>query len=288
MAQPAGSPIRQSSIAGRWYTANPERLRAQIEGFLDAAGQTALSGETIGVVAPHAGYRYSGATAGYAFAAVRHKSFPLVAVLSPLHDFHPAAVFTNPCQAYATPLGAVTVDHASVQAVSRRLAELCGMEITALPNEEEHALEIELPFLQVALSDDFQLLPIMVRTLDKTILHALGSALAGVLKDRSALLVASSDLSHFYPLETARRLDRTMLGKVEAFQPEEVLNAELSRKGQACGAGAIAAALWASRELGADRVTQLHYATSGEETGDFASVVGYAAAVILRSQTGRS
>ncbi len=282
MEQPLSTSIRPSSIAGRWYTANPERLRAQIEGYLNAADSTDLPGEPLGVIAPHAGYRYSGATAGYAFNAVRHRHYSLVAVLSPLHDFHPAAVFTNSCQAYSTPLGTVPVDHAAVQAVSTRLAELCGVQIVALGKEEEHALEIELPFLQTALEGEFLLLPLMVRTLDKTILSALGTALADVLQDQTALLVASSDLSHFYPLEKAKKLDDYMLARMISFQPEEVLNAEQTRKGQACGAGAVAALLWAAQKMGADRVIKLHYSTSGEETGDFASVVGYGAAAILR------
>jgi AmmeMemoRadiSam system protein B len=111
----------------------------------------------------------------------------------------------------------------------------------------------------------------------------LGKALAKVLSGRPVLLVASTDLSHFYPKTIAQELDTEMLRRVEAFDPQGVLDAEEEGKGFACGRGAVATVLWAARDLGADRVRLLHYATSGEVTGDYSQVVGYGAAVVLRS-----
>jgi AmmeMemoRadiSam system protein B len=113
--------------------------------------------------------------------------------------------------------------------------------------------------------------------------RAVGEALAAVLRGRNALLVASSDLSHFYPQKTAQRLDTEVLRRIEALDAEGVIRAHEEGVGLACGRGAIAAVLWAARQLGADHARVLHHATSGDVTGDFEHVVGYGAAVVLKT-----
>jgi len=132
------------------------------------------------------------------------------------------------------------------------------------------------------LNKPFSLLPVMVRRKDWRMAQILGNALAKVLKHRNALLVASTDLSHFYPLPIANQLDTEMLSLIEAFSPQGVLQAEEAATGFACGAGAVAAVLVAARELGGNEVKILHYSTSAEETLDSSSVVGYGAAVVLQ------
>jgi AmmeMemoRadiSam system protein B len=168
----------------------------------------------------------------------------------------------------------------------RRLAAVLesagGLELATLANDGEHSLEIELPFLQRALSGNYQLLPVMVRSFSSEALLHLGRALADVAATKKTLLVASTDLSHFYPENTANALDREMLAQIEAFSPEGVLDAEQRGKGFACGAGAVAAVLWAAKFLGATSVQVLHHSTSAEETGDRRSVVGYGAAVVIK------
>ena len=148
----------------------------------------------------------------------------------------------------------------------------------------EHSLEIELPFLQRVLTSQFRLLPVMVRDQTPGIIETFGRSLARVLSKRSVLLVASSDLSHFYDQLQAEQLDVEMLSRVEAFDPLGVLQAEEEGKGFACGRNAIAAVLWAAKELGADSVKILKHATSGDVTGDYSGVVGYAAAIITRQE----
>jgi hypothetical protein len=143
-------------------------------------------------------------------------------------------------------------------------------------------LEIELPFLQRVLPDPFLLLPVMVHDSRDKVAQILGQALAEVLKNRSGLLVASTDLSHFYSQRLAEALDAEMLRQVEAFDPSGVLRVEEEGKGFACGRGALASVLWAAKYLRANQVQILHHATSGDATGDFNQVVGYAAAVITR------
>lgn len=274
--------LRPSPIAGAWYAGNPDVLRKQVNHYLDEAVLPPLQGEVLGVIAPHAGHRYSGRTAGHAFRAVRGASFDLVVIASPMHAFHPASLLTSSHAAYATPLGAVEIDQAALKTFSQKYTESTGLPLTAIARDPEHSLEIELPFLQCALVNDFQLLPLMVRSHDARDLKQIGHCLAETLRDHNVLLVASTDLSHFYPEPLANELDRKMMDQFESFSPEGVLHADASGKGFACGAGAVAVILWAAQELGAQRVQNLHHSTSADETGDTSSVVGYGAAVILK------
>lgn len=275
--------VRPSPIAGQWYPGQPGVLAAQVDGYLERAQLPPLDGEVVAVIAPHAGLMYSGPVAGYAFAAVRGQSPDMVAVLSPMHHPYPGEAFTSAHQAYRTPLGTIPVAQEAVRALEAALAPRNGLTLTPVRRDPEHALEIELPFLQRALKAPFHLLPLMLRELSPTQAQALGEALAEVLRDRNALLVASSDLSHYYPQTIAEQLDSEMLRRIEAFDPLAVLRAEAEGKGFACGKVAIAVTLWAAQALGADRVHVLHYATSGDVTGDYSGVVGYGAAAVLRT-----
>jgi AmmeMemoRadiSam system protein B len=142
-------------------------------------------------------------------------------------------------------------------------------------------LEIELPFLQRVLGA-FQLIPIMMVDYSPAACLALGRALAETLQGRRFFLVASSDLSHFYPQPQAERFDSYMLRQIESFDPLAVLAAEDEEKGFACGRGPIAAVLAAARQLGGKGVTAVKHATSGDVTGDYSSVVGYGAALIWK------
>ncbi len=276
-------PIRPSPIAGTWYSADPRRLQAQVDEYLAQAELPKLDGKVVGVIAPHAGHRYSGVTAGYAFRAVLGLAPRVVVILSPYHRYHSGDVLTTAHHAYQTPLGDVWVHEGLMQALQQELAA-DGMEITRVAHDSEHALEIELPFLQRALAGSFELLPLMVRCQNQAAAQVLGTSLGKVLAREQALLVASTDLSHFYPLEIASTLDQEMLRRMAAFSPEAVLEAEQTGTGFACGAYAVAAAMWAARELGAQRVQVLHHSTSADQTGDASSVVGYGAAVFLQPQ----
>jgi AmmeMemoRadiSam system protein B len=273
--------IRPSPIAGQWYSSNPAVLRKQVSAYLDEAQLPKLAGEVIALVAPHAGHRYSGRTAGYAFAAARGLTPEIVAVIAPMHHAFPGSIITSAHSAYGTPLGPVWVDKDARDQLDGELAQ-DGVDLVQAANDGEHALEIELPFLQVALAQEFRLLPVMVRSQSPLIALRLGRALARVLKGRRALLVASTDLSHFYSESVANELDAEMLRRLHAFSPDDLFAAEKNGKGFACGVAAVAAVLWAARDLGADSVEILHHSTSADETGERGSVVGYGAAAILK------
>ena len=276
------SPVRPSPIAGTWYSGDPEVLRKEIELFLAEADPCTLKGDIVGLIVPHAGYRYSGTTAGYGYRCLVGKSYDVCAVVSPLHMFHPAPLLTSAHQAYHTPLGEVEIEAQDLRKLKEALLTESGLTLTEIPNDNEHSLEIQLPFLQVALKEPFKLIPLMVRTNAEKSITRLGEALAEVLKGKNALLVGSTDLSHFYNEHEARVLDREMLAQIEAFSPLGVLHAEEAGTGFACGAGAVATVLTAAKALGANHVTLLHHSTSADTTHDPSSVVGYGAAVITR------
>lgn len=274
--------LRPSPIAGRWYPDDPRRLAASVDAYIEEAGRLTIPGDVIAVMTPHAGHRYSGPVAGYAFAALKGLRPDLAVVVSPMHYPAYQPLLTSAHAGYETPLGVLSVDRGTLQALDQAVTQFLGFGLAPVRNDPEHSLEIELPFLQRALGREFRLLPLMVRDPDPGIAQALGQALAQVLNGRNAVLVASTDLSHFNPQSRAEALDAEILRQVEALNPAGVLRAEEEGKGYACGRGALAAVLWAALGLGADAARILKYATSGSVTGDYEQVVGYAAAVIYR------
>jgi hypothetical protein len=276
--------VRPSPIAGMWYEGNPKVLIQTVDRYLDQAELPELPGEVIAIIAPHAGHKYSGPVAGYAFEAVRGQTFDLVAVLSPMHQPYKEPLLTTAHEAYATPLGDVSVDKDNIADLDARLRAVLGEGLTPVAYDQEHSLEIELPFLQRALAGEFKLLPVMVRSQSEKVSRQLGSALAETLQGKNALVVASTDLSHFYTQNQAMLFDSEMLRRIESFSPEDVFSAEMEEQGFACGLGALTAVLWAAKSLGADTVKVLRHATSGDVTGDYSSVVGYGAAVILKTK----
>jgi AmmeMemoRadiSam system protein B len=276
--------VRPSPIAGTWYPGDAENLAKSIDRFLQDARPTIIEGKIIGLVVPHAGHRYSGAVAAQAFRLIKGLQAEVVAVVSPLHVPADQPVMTSGHEAYATPLGELRIAKDLVAALETALMDDYNLKLGRLRNDREHSLEIELPFLQQCLESPFKLLPIMLRDQDAQTARALGQTLGSVLKEHSSVIIASSDLSHFYPQETAQRLDQTVLDHIAQFDPDGVIRAEEQGRGFACGRGAIAATLWAAQALCADRAEVLTHATSGDVTGDYDSVVGYGSAVIYRQQ----
>jgi MEMO1 family protein len=274
--------IRPSPIAGQWYPGDPKRLSITVDAYIQEAKLPLIEGQVMGIVAPHAGYPYSGPVAGYAFAILQGLQPELVSVVSPMHYPYSEPFLTTAHEAYETPLGIVPVDKAAVEKLNQLLGKEFGFGLASVRRDREHSLEIELPFLQRAIRSEFKLLPVMVREQSRRGARILGKCLAETVRDRNALLVASTDLSHFYPQELANDLDEVMLARIEAFDPDGVIRVEEEGRGFACGRGALAAVLWAAKDLGANSVKILRHATSGDVTGDLSQVVGYGAAVILR------
>ncbi len=267
--------VRKPVIAGTWYPGRPEELRRMISDFLARVEVEPVPGELKGLIAPHAGYIYSGQVAAYAYKQLEGRSFDTVVVVHPSHRLYLDGYALTAAAFYETPLGQVPLD----EDIIARLDE--ELHFIFLKADQEHSLEIQLPFLQHVLGN-FKLVPIMMGDQSLGQCQKLASALVRVLEGRKALLVASSDLSHFYSYRTAVSLDRVIISQVESYDPEGLARALASGKAEACGGGPIVAVMLASKGLGADKARVLKYANSGDVTGDFSSVVGYMAAAFYR------
>jgi len=277
--------IRQSVIAGTWYPGQPDVLRRTLEGYLADAEKVELEGELKALISPHAGYAYSGPTAAYAYKQLEDgPAFDTVAVLSPLHQAYLGRFAVTKANYYETPLGLVEVD--------ARLVEALGKEVTLnrVGFDGEHSLEIQLPFLQQVLGT-FTLLPVMLGeplTRDRTLAacRELSAALAKLLRDRKALIVASTDLAHLYDYNDVVRHDRVIIELVERFDVEGLARALIEGRGQACGGAPVVTALLTAQALGANRAKVLHYTNSGDVTGNRrpgSYTVGYMAAAIYQA-----
>jgi len=248
-----------------------------IQEFLEQVPPRALEGKLVGLISPHAGYAYSGQVAAYAYAQLSGSAFSRVAIVSPVHQVYPGQFGTTDKDYYETPLGLVSIDQGLLASVKRQV------RLNPVSQDMEHSLEIQLPFLQVTLGD-FGLLPIMMGDQDWASASELGQALAQTIRDAQdeVLLVASTDLSHFHRYEVAVRLDQLVLDHITAYDPRGLMQTLATHKAEACGGGPVAAVMVAAQELGANRAVLLKFMNSGDVTGDRSSVVGYAAAALLR------
>lgn len=270
---------RPSAIAGTWYPGSGPALRQTIAGYLDNVPASDTEREPLGLIAPHAGYRYSGQVAAHAYRQIVGREYDTVIVVSPVHRglFMRADAAITAVANYSTPLGEIPLNGEFLDQLDDKVS------LALLKEDDEHSLEIQLPFLQVVLGD-FDLLPVMVMDQSLAFSRQLGDALAELIQEsgRRVLLVASTDLSHFYDYETARRLDQVALDYIDAYDIDGLARALKQGKTKACGGGPVLAVMSAGQSLGATRAQILHYANSGDVTGDKSGVVGYAAGVIWR------
>lgn len=274
--------IRPSPLAGQWYPADPDILTKRIDHYLAGAENQEIPGKIIGLVSPHAGHRYSGPVAGHAYRTLQGTSIDFIIIVSPMHHPHTAPILTTEHTSFRTPLGEAPVDRGALDHLNKLFHEESGVPITPVERDREHAVEIQLPFLQRVLPAGFTFLPLMIRDQAQRLMHILGNALADTLSTRNGILIASTDLSHFYPAEQAQKLDQTIINYIENLDPEGIYRAEKKKEGFACGKGALSAVLWAAKSLGANYAQHLHYGHSGDITGDTSRVVGYTAAVITQ------
>ena len=276
MAKAASDNVRHSVIAGSWYPGAAAPLKATVDSYLDQVEKLDLAGDLIGLIVPHAGYMYSGQVAAYAYKQVYGLDVQRVVIVSPMHRMYMGRLAIINKAYYETPLGLVEVDVELVKALRLQI------EVSMVDHDDEHSLEIQLPFLQ-RLLPRLRLLPVMMGAQDLPTCQALAMGLVQVLGPGGALLVASTDLSHFHPHRRAKTLDQAFLNDVEAYDAEGLARDLDAGNTEACGGGPVIAVMLAAQRLGANRAQILKYATSGDVTGDHSSVVGYAAGVLFRT-----
>ncbi|MFH1071472.1 MAG: AmmeMemoRadiSam system protein B [Candidatus Glassbacteria bacterium] len=276
-----GLAVRKPAVAGTFYPADTEELKVDIKSYLAQVMVDRSDKDIVALVAPHAGYMYSGPVAAHAYRQVQGKAYESVVVISPSHreSFDFSSIFNG--NAYETPLGSVPVDHSLVEELIGAGEKSVKASGEGHLHSEEHALEVHIPFLQTVLGE-FKLVPIVMGSQSRSSCRELGRALARVLAGRNALVVASTDLSHFHDQNFAGSLDKIVIGHIGAFDPDGLLDDIEAHKCEACGAGPVAAAMYAAREMGATRAENLYYATSGDISGNYTRVVGYTAGIIYR------
>lgn len=270
--------IRPPAVAGMFYERETVKLKKSIEKFLQEASPPAIKGEIIGIVSPHAGYFYSGKTAAFGYKLIKGKIYDTVVVISPSHYEYFRGVSIYNGSAYQTPLGVVQIN----QDLREELKSYNSiLEISKRGHGREHALEVQLPFLQVVLNE-FKLLPIVMGDQGKDFAFSLAEILAEVLKGKNVLLVASSDLSHYYSHDVANSLDSRVEKLINSYDEETLIDELEEEKVQACGGGPIVAVMRASKLLGANKSKVLYRNDSSEASGDKHQVVGYLSAAFYK------
>ncbi len=277
---------RPPVVSGVFYEDGPEPLEQQVRALLGAPpdpfdpGRTTVVGDAVAVLAPHAGYAFSGGVAGRTYARVPVPE--RVVILAPNHTGlgHPAAVGLD--SPWETPIGPVPVD----RDLARRVIRACpDLEADDLAHAEEHAIEVHLPFLKVR-RPTVRIVPVCLRTMSYPACESLGQSLAAVLGEvgEPVLVVASTDLNHHEPLAVAARKDRMVLDRVQDLDARGLYQAVVTHHISMCGFVPSVVVVVASRALGACHAEVVGYATSADVDGDEASVVGYAGVILSRTR----
>ncbi len=276
--------VRQPTVAGAFYPADAGELRKTVDDLLARAGPATVRDSIVALIAPHAGYPYSGAVAARAYALVKGRKPDRIVVIAPSHveAFPFTSIYDG--DAYRTPLGTVPVDKAFAEKLASAdpSMKLSTRGHAPVRDRGEHAVEVQLPFLQRTFGD-FKLVPIMMGDQNYAACRALGVALAKLARGSDTLIVASSDLSHFHSYDEAVKLDRKALAAIQEWDYLSMSRNFEARIWEACGGGPIVAAMIASERLGANQATLLQYANSGDVTRERGRVVGYGALALAKS-----
>ena len=270
--------LRKSAIAGSWYPGKSSTLQLDIEKYFDSVPDLDWAGEIAGLIAPHAGYVYSGQVAAYAYKLIRGKKYDAVVIVGPSHRlaFHGVSVFRK--GGYETPLGVVTVAEGLAEDIKKFSRIVDDIPEAHL---QEHSLEIQLPFLQVALGD-ISFVPLVMGDQRAETCYDLTEAICRAAHGKKILIVGSSDLSHFHNYNLASQLDAVALKHLQNGEAQGLLKSLNSEICEACGGGPMVVAMLVAQRMGAVKSRLLKYANSGDVTGDKSSVVGYASAVYYK------
>lgn len=271
--------VRPPAVAGMFYPSDPSILSRDIGQMLNDAPTKQVRGSVVGLIVPHAGYPYSGSVAASAYKLLQKKSFATAVIVSPSHRefFDGISIYNG--SSYRTPLGDVAVD---VELRENLISEDDVIEQSMLGHGAEHAVEVQLPFLQQVLGG-VRILPIVIGNQRRDYCYHLAQKLADILKGKNALLIATTDLSHYHPYDRAEMLDGIIIRNVEAFDDEGLMASLETRHAEACGGGPMVTVLAAAKLLGANAVKVLTHCNSGDVTGDRHAVVGYLSAALLHT-----
>jgi hypothetical protein len=272
MATPS---VRPAAVAGTWYPGTRAALARAVDEYL-AAARCSIAGDIRAIVAPHAGLMYSGPVAGFAYSALAGRSYDVAVLVGPSHHVAFQGVASYPSGAFDTPFGAVPIAEDVTEAIARVSTVI---HENRAAHAREHCLEIQLPFLCRVLPDT-PIVPLLMGYQRRATIDGLAEALARGLEGRRALLVASTDLSHYREARVAAVLDQQVTSLVGQFDADGLADALEQVPDHACGGGPAVAVMKAARSLGARDARVLRYADSGDVSGDKSAVVGYMAAAL--------
>ncbi len=274
--------VRPPAVAGSFYPGSPVELAKTLAKYFHDAPKPNLDGKPLAIIAPHAGYIYSGEIAARGYKILEGEEYKTVIVISPSHTTYFKGVSVFGGKAYSTPLGDVPIDRELTKKIASSGGPISFSDRGHYKGagRSEHALEVQLPFLQVALGK-FSLVALVMGDQDLQTCTALGESIGKAVGNRSdVLIVASSDLSHFHDQATATRLDSVVASDIKGYDFSKLSDDLENQKAEACGGGPIIAAMIAAREMGASQATVTGQGDSADAAGDKSSVVGYLSAVI--------
>jgi hypothetical protein len=275
--------IRTPVAAGTFYNLDSEMLKKQIEScFKHKLGPGGTKTQKmIAAIVPHAGYMYSGAVASWVYSRIEKANY---IILGPNHTGSGARFAVSKKELWKTPLGEVAIDEPLVDEL---IKECKLLEYDIIPHMHEHSVEVQLPFLQYRFGNDFKFVPISVLNefADDTLLEScsvVGKGIAKIIRGKKEkwIIIASSDFSHYVEQKLAKETDMAVIRAIKKLNEKLFFEKITERNASVCGFGPIAVAMIAAKELGAKRADLLKYATSGDVTEDFNSVVGYASIII--------
>jgi AmmeMemoRadiSam system protein B len=277
--------IRHSHYAGSFYEDTFKALNEQIERcFQHQLGPRKIpkaqagSHKLLALISPHAGYMFSGPVASHGYYLAAQDGRPdTVIIIGPNHTGYGSGISTVVQGRWRTPLGDVELDTELAKKV-QHASKLIDIDESA--HQFEHSIEVQLPFLQYIYGSTFKLIPISMRTQDLEASQDVGEAVAKTISDRKVLLIASTDLSHYESYDEAKAKDQLVINTILDLNADDLQLTVLSKSVSMCGYGPTSAVIIASKMLGATRTRLLSYSTSGEVSGDYSRVVGYASIAI--------
>lgn len=267
--------IREPAVAGMFYPASADKLQNEVQQLLNDYKPQEKFKNVVGIVSPHAGYVYSGRTAAFAFNAIEQKKYKTVVIISPSHREYFEGISIYNGDAYKTPLGEVPINK------EMRYGLVIDSKIIfngINGHRTEHAVEVQIPFLQVVMNN-FSIVPIVMGDQNKMNINELSQRLACVMDDET-LIIASSDLSHFHSKEQADKRDSIVEKRIAEFDYNSLQQDLETGKCEACGGGAIVTMMKTADLLNKKKSKILSRTDSGDVTGDNSEVVGYLSAVL--------
>lgn len=277
--------VRLPRVAGSFYAGNREELRQQIKHcYTNRLGPGKIPSinegprNIIGLVCPHAGYLYSGPVAAHSYYALANDGKPdVIVILGPNHTGEGAMLATMKEGIWRTPLGDVQVDGETAKKI---LKESAIIDVDEKAHMYEHSIEVQLPFLQDLYRSDFKFVPICFTMQDLESCLEVGKTIAAALNGKNALVIASSDMTHYEPQEIAHKKDKRALDALKSLDEKSFFSIIEKYHVTSCGYGPVVALVAAAKMLGANRGEILCYKTSGDVTGDYSAVVGYASVAL--------